>query len=219
MAISVVVLVGDSQKWIPELVERAQKLTIGSGFDNVDISPINGKENIDRINGIIDRAEKDPELKILLDGRNPKVDGFPNGNWIGPTIIDGNKPGQESYDTEIFGPVMNIVRVDTFTEALNVINSNQYGNGCSIFTRDGSVARQFQHEVEAGQIGINLPIPVPLPMFSFTGNKNSYRGTANFYGKGAVNFWTQHKTVTARWKQQHESAQAVQTSMPIFEKK
>ena len=143
MAIAVVVLVGDAQKWIPDIVEKARNLSMGSGFENVDISPINGKDNVARINGLIDRAEQDPNLKILLDGRNPKVANYPNGNWVGPTIIDGCAAGQESYDTEIFGPVMNIVRADTFTEALKFINNNPYGNGCSIFTQDGSVARQF----------------------------------------------------------------------------
>jgi len=116
------------------LVEKTKGLTIGPGHENVDIAPINGKENVERINAIIERASKDPNQKILLDGRNPKVDGYPNGNWVGPTIIDGNAPGQESYDTEIFGPVMNIVRADTFTDALKLINDNPYGNGCSIFT-------------------------------------------------------------------------------------
>merc|ERR1719322_1351517 len=133
MSISVVIMVGEAQEWIPELVEKSKKLTIGGPFEDVDIAPINGKENIARITGIIDRAEQDPDLKILLDGRNPKVPNFPNGNFVGPTIIDGNKPGQESYDEEIFGPVMNIVRVDNFTQALELVNSNQYGNGCSIF--------------------------------------------------------------------------------------
>jgi malonate-semialdehyde dehydrogenase (acetylating)/methylmalonate-semialdehyde dehydrogenase len=216
MSISVVVLVGETQKWIPDLVEKAKQLSVGAGHENVDIAPLNGKANLERAHGIIERASKDPNQKLLLDGRGVKVAAYPEGNFIGPTILDNSRAGMESYDEEIFGPVMNIVRADNFTDALRTINSNPYGNGCSIFTQDGSVARQFQHEVEAGQIGINLPIPVPLPMFSFSGNKKSYRGTSNFYGKGAVNFWTQSKTVTARWKQQHESPMKVQTSMPTL---
>lgn len=190
MAISVVVLVGETQEWIPEIVERSKKLTVGPGSADVDIAPLNDANALKRVEGIIERASKDPNQKVLLDGRNVKVEGYPNGNFIGQTIIDNCKPGQEAYDEEVFGPVMNIVRADNFTQALKIINANPYGNGCSIFTESGAVARQFQHEVEAGQIGINLPIPVPLPMFSFTGNKKSYAGTSNFYGKGAINFWT-----------------------------
>ena len=116
-------------------------MTIGPGTANVDIAPINDPNALKRIEGIIERASKDPNQKILLDGRGVKVEGYPNGNFIGQTIIDYSKPGQEAYDEEIFGPVMNIIRVDNFTDALKVINNNPYGNGCSIFTESGAVAR------------------------------------------------------------------------------
>lgn len=140
----------------------------------------------------------------------------PNGNFIGPTVIDHAKPGMACYDDEIFGPVMVIVRVNTLDEAIELINKNKYGNGVAIFTRSGGAARKFQHNIEAGQIGINLPIPVPLPMFSFTGNKASMWGTSNFYGKGAVQFFTQWKTITSRWKEDDEEAMKMTTSFPTM---
>jgi malonate-semialdehyde dehydrogenase (acetylating) / methylmalonate-semialdehyde dehydrogenase len=144
------------------------------------------------------------------------VPGYESGNFLGPTIIDNSKPGNISYDEEIFAPVMAIVRVDTLEEAIELTNNHHQGNGVAIFTQSGGNARQFQHNIEAGQVGINLPIPVPLPMFSFTGNKASMWGTANFYGKGAVTFNTQWKTVTARWKPEDAAAQTMSTAMPTM---
>lgn len=111
---------------------------------------------------------------------------------------------------------MCIMRVDTLQEAIDLINRHEYGNGVAIFTKSGGHARKFQHEIEAGQIGINLPIPVPLPMFSFTGNKRSMWGTSNFYGKGAMQFFTQWKTTTARWKEDQDAATKLQTHFPTM---
>lgn len=214
MAISVVVLVGDTQKWIPEIVEKAKGLKCGPGAQNFDICPLNNKAHLDNVNRLIADGEKNGTL--LLDGRNPKVDGYPNGNWVGPTVIDNCKAGMACYDEEIFGPVMNIVRVDTLQEAIDFVNANPWGNGSSIFTKNGHTARKYQTEIEAGQVGINLAIPVPLPMFSFTGNKASMWGTANFYGKGAIQFNTQWKTITARWKEESEEAQRLNTNFPTM---
>lgn len=185
MAISVVIMVGDSADIIPDIVEKTSKLTIGPGATNPDICPLNSKGGLDRALDLINSAETEG-AKILLDGRDTKVPGYENGNFVGATIIDHAKRGMRCYEEEIFGPAMVIVRAETLDEAIQLINSNRYGNGCAIFTRSGGNARKFQHEIEAGQIGINLPIPVPLPMFSFTGNKRSMWGTSNFYGKGAV---------------------------------
>jgi malonate-semialdehyde dehydrogenase (acetylating)/methylmalonate-semialdehyde dehydrogenase len=154
---------------------------------------------LERAENIIKQSETNGS-KILLDGRKPNVPGFESGNFLGPTIIDHAGPGHACYDDEIFAPVMVIHRANTLDDAIKLINSHEYGNGVAIFTTSGGSARKFQHEIEAGQVGINLPIPVPLPMFSFTGNKRSMWGTSNFYGKGAVSFFTQWKTVTARWK-------------------
>lgn len=215
MAISVAILVGDAQQWIPDIVEKTRKLTVGPGSANVDISPLYTKDAKERVERLITESEK-KGAKILLDGRGYKVQGYEKGNFVGPTVIDHTGPGNPAYDEEIFGPVMSLVRVNTTQEAIDLINSNKYGNGVAIFTRSGNTARKFQHEIEAGQIGINLPIPVPLPMFSFTGNKDSFYGVSNFYGKGAVQFYTQWKTITARWKEDSEEAQKLQTHFPTM---
>lgn len=141
---------------------------------------------------------------MLLDGRDFKVDGFPDGNWLGPTILDYVKPGMRCYDEEIFSPVIAIVRVDTAQEAIDFVNKNAWGNGASIFTESGTMARKFTHEIEAGQVGVNVPIPIPLPMFSFTGNKASFWGNTNFNGKGAIQFFSEIQTVTSRWKERKQ---------------
>lgn len=215
MAISVCVLVGDTQEWIPEIVEKTKGLTIGIGEENKDIAPMNNKAALERAEALIGTSESNGS-KILLDGRKPNVPGYENGFWIGPTVIDHCAPGMPAYDEEIFAPVMIIVRSNSLDEAINLINSNEYGNGVAIFTRSGNAARQFQHEIEAGQVGINLPIPVPLPMFSFTGNKASMWGTSNFYGKGAIQFYTQWKTITSRWKKEKDAAMSLQTHFPTM---
>mmetsp|Transcript_22104 Transcript_22104/g.33408 ORF Transcript_22104/g.33408 Transcript_22104/m.33408 type:complete len:506 (+) Transcript_22104:106-1623(+) len=214
MAISVIVLVGDAQQWVPDLVERAKKLNVGPGLENYDIAPLNSKDHLHRVEHLI--ADGKENGKLLLDGRGITVEGYPDGNWVGPTIIDHCHADMACYKEEIFGPVMNIVRVNTVQEAIDFVNDNPWGNGTSIFTRNGHTARKYQNEIEVGQVGINLPIPVPLPMFSFTGNKASMWGTANFYGKGAVNFNTQWKTITARWKEESEEAQALSTKFPTL---
>jgi malonate-semialdehyde dehydrogenase (acetylating)/methylmalonate-semialdehyde dehydrogenase len=147
-----------------------------------------------------------------LDGRGISVVGYEGGNFLGPTIIDLGRfsvdrgPGcgvqitNPSYTEEIFGPVLTVLSVPTLDDAIAITNANKYGNGSAIFTTSGGAARKFQYEIEAGQVGINVPIPVPLPFFSFTGNKGSIRGDINFYGKGGVNFFTQLKTVTSNWQ-------------------
>ena len=137
---------------------------------------------------------------MVLDGTKYVNPEFPQGNFVAPTIIDNVTPEMTCYQEEIFGPVLVCLRAENLEEAIKIVNGNKWGNGGSIFTRSGSAARKFQNEIEIGQIGINLPIPVPLPMFSFTGNKKSFHGDMNFYGKNGVRFFTQMKTITARWK-------------------
>jgi malonate-semialdehyde dehydrogenase (acetylating)/methylmalonate-semialdehyde dehydrogenase len=149
MAISVSVMVGEAQEWIPEIVAKAKSMTIGAGVDNKDLSPLNTKAALERAHRIIEQSEKQG-AKILLDGRGVKVPGYEKGNFLGQTIIDHAKPGMACYDEEIFAPVMVIHRVDTLQEAINVINANKWGNGVAIFTRSGGNARKFQHEIEAG---------------------------------------------------------------------
>jgi len=212
MAIACVILVGDAQKWIPEIIEKTKKLTVGPGSENPDIGPTNNKALLANVHRLIADGEKNGDL--LLDGRGVTVEGYPDGNWIGPSIIDGCDKGMACYDEEIFGPVMCIKRADNLQEAIDFINDNPFGNGVACFSSNGHVTRKFINEIEAGQIGINLPIPVPLPMFSFTGNKRSMWGTSNFYGKGAINFYTQWKTITQRWKEPDSAAMGMSTAMP-----
>lgn len=142
MAISVVVMVGDAADFIPEIIEKSLKLSVGPGSENPDIAPLVNKESVDRVLRLIDSAEAQG-AKILLDGRNCKVKGHENGNFVGPTIIDHVKPGMSCYDDEIFGPAMVIVRAETIDEAIKITNANKYGNGVAIFTRSGGNARKF----------------------------------------------------------------------------
>jgi len=140
------------------------------------------------------------------------VQGFPNGNWLGPTLFTDIEPSMSIYKEEIFGPVLLAAQVDDLDSAIGMINANPYGNGTSIFTSSGGAARKFQHEIEVGQVGINVPIPVPLPFFSFTGWKQSFFGDQHAYGKQAVRFYTETKTVTARW---FDESSAVGSNMTI----
>lgn len=206
MAVSVLVTVGQTKEWVADLVEAAKKLKVSGGFEpNADLGPVISPQSKARIEGLIQSAVDDG-CEVVLDGRGYKPDKFPNGNFVGPTIITGVKPGMACYDIEIFGPVLVVVNVDTLDEAIELTNANKYGNGVAIFTKSGPVAAKFQREIEAGQVGINVPIPVPLPMFSFTGNKGSILGDLNFYGKAGLHFYTQLKTVTALWKSDDAAA-------------
>ena len=139
--------------------------------------------------------------KIVVDGRSVTPEGGKDGFWLGPTLIDNVTPEMSVYTDEIFGPVLSVVRVDTYDEALDLINSNPYGNGTAIFTNDGGAARRFQSEVEVGMVGINVPIPVPMSFHTFGGWKNSMFGDMNQHGPEGVRFYTSIKTVTARWRE------------------
>jgi len=216
MALTTAVFVGEAQNWIPDLVEKAKKLKVSIGTEEgVDLGPLCDPPLKERVLGHINQAEKEG-AKIPLDGRGFVHPKYPKGNFVGPTILDYVTPEMTCYKEEIFGPVLCIVRVNTHDEAIQFINNNRWGNGCALFTKSGSAARKFQHEIQAGQLGINIPIPVPLPMFSFTGNKDSFRGDLNFYGKAGVHFYTQQKTITARWREDHEERSKVSTAMPIM---
>lgn len=217
MALSAAVLVGEAQKWLPELVERAKKLKVNAGHvPDADLGPVISPEAKKRICEIIASAEKEGAT-VLLDGRNIKVPGYEKGNFIGPTIIANVKPSMRCYKEEIFGPVLVILCADTLEEAIQLINSNPYGNGTAIFTQNGATARKFVQQIECGQVGVNVPIPVPLPMFSFTGSKASFMGDTNFYGKQGVNFYTQLKTVTQLWREDEAGVPVgSQTTMPVM---
>jgi malonate-semialdehyde dehydrogenase (acetylating)/methylmalonate-semialdehyde dehydrogenase len=202
MALSVAVFVGESQKWIPELAKRAANLKVGPGhMSDVDVGPMISPAAKQRAIAIIEQAVKQG-AKLEMDGRKPVVpQGYEKGNFLGPTILSHVTPSNAAYTEEIFGPVLSIVSVDTLDEAIKMINKNPYGNGTAIFTQSGAVARKYQHEIDVGQVGINVPIPVPLPQFSFTGSRASIRGDpSNFYGKTGIQFFTQTKTITSNWR-------------------
>ncbi|KAM5432366.1 aldehyde dehydrogenase (NADP(+)) ald6 [Microsporum ferrugineum] len=216
MALSTLVMVGETKEWLPEIAERARALKVDGGFEEgADLGPVISPESKKRIEDIIATAEKEGAT-ILLDGRGYKPEKYPNGNWVGPTIITGVKPHMTCYKEEIFGPVLVCLEVDTLDEAIDLINANEYGNGAAVFTRSGPTAAKFQRQIEAGQLGINVPIPVPLPMFSFTGNKKSIAGGGanTFYGKPGLQFYTQQKTVTSLWRSEDAISNKASVVMP-----
>jgi malonate-semialdehyde dehydrogenase (acetylating) / methylmalonate-semialdehyde dehydrogenase len=199
MANSVAVFVGEARDWIPEVVARAKTLKISSGTDpGADLGPVVSKSARERVEWLISRGVQEG-AKLLLDGRNCRVDSYPKGNFVGPTVFSGVKPEMDIYIHEIFGPALCVVDVETLDEAIAFINANPNGNGTSIFTSSGWAARKYQSEIDVGQVGINVPIPVPVAFFSFTGSRGSKLGDLGPNGKQAALFWTQTKTVTARW--------------------
>lgn len=216
MALSVMVAVGEAKEFIPDLVEQTKAIRADGGFEaGADFGPVISKHSQQRIVSLIDSAEAEG-AKIILDGRGYVPEKYPNGYWVGPTIIEGVTTSMKCYTEEIFGPVLVILTVDTLDEAIELVNANPYGNGVAIFTKSGAVAERFRKNIEAGQVGINVPIPVPLPMFSFTGNKRSVAGGGanTFYGKPGVSFYTQQKTVTARWPNVEAVATKPDMTMP-----
>lgn len=199
MAASVAVLVGQARDWLPDFVERAKKLKLNAGTDReADLGPLVSPQARKRVETLIQKGV-DEGARLLLDGRNPTVAGFEQGNFVGPTVFDGVTEGMSIYQEEVFGPVLCVVGVDTLEEAVAFINRNPNGNGVALFTQDGGAARYFQNNIDVGQVGINIPIPVPVAWFSFTGSRGSKLGDLGPNGKQAVQFWTQTKTVTARW--------------------
>ncbi|TFD64379.1 CoA-acylating methylmalonate-semialdehyde dehydrogenase [Cryobacterium ruanii] len=199
MAISVIVAVEPvADELIAKIAERVKGLTVGDGTRNCDMGPLITQVHRDKVAGYIDIAQADG-ADVVIDGRGVKVDGDPNGFWLGPTLFDKVSVDSAVYLDEIFGPVLSIVRVATYQEGLDLINASQYGNGTAIFTNDGGAARRFQNEVQVGMVGINVPIPVPVAYHSFGGWKNSLFGDAKAYGPAGVNFFTREKAVTSRW--------------------
>ena len=199
MATSVAVLVGATKQWIPDIVAKAKTLCVNAGSEKgADLGPVISKNAKNRVLGLIEDGVREGAT-LELDGRGIRVSGYEQGNFIGPTIFSGVKPHMKIYTTEIFGPVMVIMTVDTLGEAIELVNANPFGNGTGIFTQSGAAARKFQNEIDVGQVGINVPIPVPVPFFSFTGSRGSKLGDLGPYGKQAVQFFTQTKTVTTRW--------------------
>jgi len=214
MALSTAIFVGEAQKWIPDLVERTQKLVVNSGDQpGADVGPLITPAAKERCEKLI-QSGIDQGANCVLDGRGYVVPGYENGNFVGPTILTNVTPDMECYKEEIFGPVLIILNADTLDDAVEIINNNPYGNGTCLFTNSGSAARKFTHDVDVGQIGINVPIPVPLPMFSFTGSRGSFRGDLNFYGKAGVQFYSQLKTVTSLWRESDATDKKAQVDFP-----
>lgn len=214
MAASVAVLVGEAQAWLPELVARARNLKVGAGKDNPDLGPLVSCAAKERVLDMIEQGVAQG-VTLALDGRNVKVDGYPNGNFVGPTILSDVRPGMAVYDQEIFGPVLVVVTVATLDDAISMINANPNGNGTALFTQSGAAARKFQEDIDVGQVGINVPIPVPVPLFSFTGSRGSKLGDLGPYGKQAVLFYTQTQTITQRWFDDAASVGKVNTTISL----
>ncbi len=215
MATAVTVLVGEARNWIPDIVAKARLLKVGAGVEKgTDVGPVVTKNAKNRILGLVEEGIT-AGAKLELDGRTVKVAGYERGNFIGPTIFSGVRPDMSLYTTEIFGPVMVIVGVNTLDEAIALTNANPFGNGTAIFTQSGAAARKFQTEIDVGQVGINVPIPVPVPFFSFTGSRGSKLGDLGPFGKQVVQFYTQTKTVTSRWFEDGAVAAGVNTTISL----
>lgn len=199
MAISAAIFVGEAKKWIPDVATAMKKMKPGIWSDkNADFGPVINSRSLQKIKDLIKEGKKQG-ANCLLDGSKQKVRGYPDGNWLGPTLFANVSPDMSIYKEEIFGPVLITMEANNLDQAINLVNANPYGNGTSIFTASGGSARQFQNRIEAGQVGINIPIPVALPFFSFTGWKGSFYGDLHTYGKQGILFYTETKTITARW--------------------
>ena len=214
MALSVAVLVGEARSWIPDLVAKAKSLRVGAGKDNPDLGPLISCAARERVTSLIAKGVAEGAV-LELDGREVQVDGYPEGNFVGPTIFSGVTTDMVIYRQEIFGPVLCLLGVDTLDEAIAIINANPNGNGTAIFTQSGAAARRFQEDIDVGQVGINVPIPVPVPLFSFTGSRGSKLGDLGPYGKQVILFYTQTKTVTSRWFDDEASSGKVHTTIAL----
>ncbi|KAJ9538042.1 hypothetical protein OSB04_030775 [Centaurea solstitialis] len=200
-ALSTVVFVGGSRTWEEKLVERAKALKVNVGTDTeADLGPVINKMAKEKVNRLV-QAGIDVGARLILDGRHIEVPKYEMGNFVGPTILSDVTDGMECYKEEITGPVLLCMQADSLEEAISIVNRNRYGFGASIFTKSGASARRFQTEIEAGQVGVNVPVPSPLPFFAFTGTEASFSGDLNFPGKSGVHFYTQIKTVTQQWKE------------------
>jgi malonate-semialdehyde dehydrogenase (acetylating)/methylmalonate-semialdehyde dehydrogenase len=198
MAVSVVVAVGEvADSLVQAISDRAKKITVGDGSDpGSEMGPLITGVHRDKVASYLDSGAEQG-AKVVLDGRETTPDG--EGFFLGVSLLDQVTPEMDAYRDEIFGPVLSVVRVDTYDEAVTLVNENPWGNGTAIFTRDGGVARQFQFDAQAGMVGINVPIPVPVAWFSFGGWKSSLFGDLHAYGPESVSFYTRGKVVTSRW--------------------
>jgi malonate-semialdehyde dehydrogenase (acetylating)/methylmalonate-semialdehyde dehydrogenase len=200
MAISVVISVGDAaDRLLPKVRERIAELTIAPGdTEGAEMGPLVTQQHLDKVSAYVDAGESEGAT-LLVDGRGIEVDGCDSGFFIGPNLFDNVTTDMSIYTDEIFGPVLSVVRVSHYEDAIKLINDNPYGNGTAIFTNDGGAARKFQNEIQVGMVGINLPIPVPLSFYSFGGWKDSIFGSHAIYGPEGVHFYTRPKVVISRW--------------------
>ena len=201
MALSVAVAVGDAaaDALVSKMQIAMQDLKVGPCTNaSNDFGPVITKQHQQKVVGFIDSAEQQG-AKVVVDGRNPQIEGHENGFFVGGTLIDNVTVDMDSYAAEIFGPVLQVVRVNTMQEAMDIINNHEYGNGTCIFTRDGEAARYFSDNIMVGMVGINVPLPVPVAYHSFGGWKRSLFGDLHAYGPDAVRFYTKRKTITQRW--------------------
>jgi malonate-semialdehyde dehydrogenase (acetylating)/methylmalonate-semialdehyde dehydrogenase len=204
MAISVLVAVGSvADDLVARIADRTATLVTGDGAaggdgGEVDMGPLVTRAHRDKVAGFIDSGEA-AGAKVVVDGRDVRARGAEDGFWLGPTLFDHVTPDMDVYREEIFGPVLSVVRVETYEEALALVNANPYGNGTAVFTNDGGAAKRFENDVQVGMIGVNVPIPVPVAFYSFGGWKRSLFGDTHAHGVEGVHFFTRGKVVTTRW--------------------
>ena len=200
MAVSVVVAVDPvGDELVGKIRERMAKLTVGDGSrPGSEMGPLVSKVHRDKVASYVVAGEE-AGADLVVDGRGQRVDGEDDGFWLGPTLFDNVRPDMSVYTEEIFGPVLSVVRVPGYEEAVGLVNDNPYGNGVAIFTNDGGAARTFQHEIEVGMVGVNVPIPVPVGYYSFGGWKDSLFGDTHAYGPDGIHFFTRTKVITSRW--------------------
>ena len=215
MAQSVAVAVGDiGDELVARLSKKAEALKVGPGMDkNSEMGPLVTKEHLEKVKGYVDLGVKEG-AKLVVDGRNLKLQGYENGFYIGGCLFDHVKKDMRIYKEEIFGPVLSVVRAKYFNEATQLINDHEFGNGTSIYTRDGDVGRTFASKIKIGMVGINIPIPVPVAFHSFGGWKRSLFGDQHMHGPEGVRFYTKLKTITSRWPSGLRSN--AEFSMPIM---
>jgi malonate-semialdehyde dehydrogenase (acetylating)/methylmalonate-semialdehyde dehydrogenase len=211
MAISVLVAVGPiGDELVARVADRARSIVTGDGSSSATgtagseagMGPLVTRAHRDRVAGFVETGQREG-AKVVVDGRDVNARGAADGFWLGPTLFDNVRPDMEIYREEIFGPVLSVVRVDTYDEAVALVNANPYGNGTAVFTNDGGAARRFEADVNVGMIGVNVPVPVPVAYYSFGGWKRSLMGDTHAHGTEGVHFFTRGKVVTTRWIDPH----------------
>jgi malonate-semialdehyde dehydrogenase (acetylating)/methylmalonate-semialdehyde dehydrogenase len=188
-----------ADRLLPKIQDRLRRLKVGPGLEaESEMGPLVTRDHLARVVSYVEQGQK-AGAELVQDGRSTTIAGHERGYFLGPCLFDRVTPDMSIYNDEIFGPVLSVVRVATYDEALQLVNANTYANGVAIFTNDGGAARRFQNEVQVGMVGVNVPIPVPVAYYSFGGWKSSLFGDAHMYGREGVHFYTRGKVVTTRW--------------------